>query len=179
MEYKFSSFTLHKLDGHIADLYIAEYKDRLLLLDCGCRSDHALIVNYITQTIQRPIEHLKLLIVTHLHPDHSGSAMSLSEKYNIPIAAPENINLWYTGLKGSMQHLVDTLLAHIAARRRKMKFLRVSYPKQIQVDYPLNEKSSIPSFPDWEVISVPGHTSHDIALFNKKDNFLYCSDTIV
>jgi glyoxylase-like metal-dependent hydrolase (beta-lactamase superfamily II) len=99
MEYKFRSFTLHKLDGHIADLYIAEYKDRLLLLDCGCRSDHSLIVNYITQTIHRPIEHLKLLVVTHLHPDHSGSAMSLGEKYSIPIAAPENINLWYKGLR--------------------------------------------------------------------------------
>jgi glyoxylase-like metal-dependent hydrolase (beta-lactamase superfamily II) len=179
MKYKFSSFTLHKLDGHIADLYIAEYKDKLLLLDCGCRSDHSLIVDYITRTINKPIEHLKLLVVTHFHPDHSGSAMSLAGKYKIPIAAPENINLWYNGLRGSIQHLVDTILAHIAARRRKMRLLSVSYPKHIHVDIPLNDNSSIPLFPDWQVISVPGHTSHDIVLFNRKDNFLYCSDTIV
>ncbi len=179
MEYNFNSFTLHKLDGHIADLYIAEYKDTLLLLDCGCRSDHKIIENYITQTLLRPIEDLKLLVVTHLHPDHSGSAMSLSKKYNIPVAAPENINLWYCGIRGSIQHIVDSLLAHISARRRKMKFLRVSYPKQIKVDYTLQNNSSIPFFPDWNVLSVPGHTEHDIVLYNKKESFLYCSDTVV
>ncbi len=179
MKYKFKTFTLHQLDGYIADLYIAEYDDSLLLLDCGCRSDHSLIENYITQTLRRPMDHLKLLIVTHLHPDHSGSAMSMAKKYNIPVAAPEGINLWYKGLRGTMQHIVDTLLAHIAARRREMKMLRVSYPKKIDVDFPLKDKSILPFFPDWQIYSIPGHTEHDIVLYNEKEYFLYCSDTIV
>ncbi|PKL18881.1 MAG: Zn-dependent hydrolase [Spirochaetae bacterium HGW-Spirochaetae-5] len=179
MKYKFNSFTLHQLDGHIADLYIAEYQNSLLLLDCGCRSDHSLIVTYITEILERPMDHLKLLIVTHLHPDHSGSAMSLSKKYSIPIAAPEEINLWYAGIRGTMQHMVDSLLAHIAARRRKMKMLRVSYPKKIAVNFPLKDMSLLPGFPDWQVYSIPGHTEHDIVLYNKRESFLYCSDTVV
>jgi len=179
MEYKYRSFTLHQLDGHIADLYIAEYNDSLLLLDCGCRSDHNIIVNYITNNLHRPMDNLKLLVVTHFHPDHSGSAMSLSKKYNIPIAAPEELNLWYKGIHGSIQHLVDTLLAHIAARRRKMKFTRISYPGRIKIDYLLNDKSTIPFFNDWVVLSSPGHTEHDIVIYNKSESFLYCSDTIL
>ena len=179
MEYQFDSFTLHKLDGHIAELFIAEYEDSLLLLDCGCRSDHEMIENYITQNLNRPMSQLKLLIVTHFHPDHSGSAMSLSEKYKIPIAAPEEINLWYKGIRGTIQHLVDSLLAHIAARRRKMKMRRVSYPKKIDVHFPLKDTSTLPDFPDWKVYSIPGHTEHDIVLYNQKESFLYCSDTIV
>ncbi len=179
MKHKFNSFTLHQLDGYIADLYIVEYVDSLLLLDCGCRSDHFVIENYITETLNRPMDYLKLLIVTHLHPDHSGSAMSLSKKYNIPIAAPEEINLWYGGIRGAMQHMVDTLLAHIAARRRKMKMTRISYPKTITVNFPLKDKSLLPGFSDWQVYSIPGHTEHDIVLYNERESFLYCSDTVV
>ena len=179
MEYKLKSFNLHRFEGHIADLYIAEYADSLLLLDCGCRSDHKLIVNFITKTLHRPLEHLKLLVVTHFHPDHSGSAMSLSEKFNIPVAAPEDINLWYKGSRGSVQHLVDSFLAHIAARSRNMPLQRVSYPKQIKIDHTLKDCSTIPFFPDWQVYSVPGHTEHDIVLYNRAESLLYCSDTIV
>lgn len=179
MQYRFQSFTLHALEGHIADIFIAEYKNSLLLLDCGCKSDHKLIADYITEILHKPIEQLKLLVVTHLHPDHSGSATSLSRKYQIPIAAPEDINLWYKGIRGTAQHLVDMLLAHISARSRKMKLLSVYYPAHIKVDYPLISSSKLPFFPDWEVFNVPGHTEHDIVLYNKKESFLYCSDTIV
>lgn len=125
------------------------------------------------------MDQLKLLTVTHLHPDHSGSAMSLSKQYRIPIAAPEEINLWYAGIRGTIQHMMDTLLAHIAARRRKMKLVRVSYPKKINVIYPLKDKNKLPGFHDWQVYSIPGHTEHDIVLYNEKESFLYCSDTVV
>jgi len=179
MQYSFSTFTLHKLDGHIADIYLAEYSNSILLLDCGCRSDHKLIVQYITKTLNRPVSDLKLLVATHPHPDHIGSAMSLSVKYNIPVAASADINLWYKGFRGAIQHSVDTLLAHISARSRKMKWKRVSYPKKIHVNYPLSDLSAVPLFPDWQVYTVPGHTAHDIVLYNSRESFLYCSDTIV
>ncbi len=179
MEYRFSSFTLHRIEGHIADLYIAEYGDSLLILDCGCRSDHELFTAYITETISKPVSSVKLLVVTHPHPDHAGSSMILSRKYNIPVAAPSDINRWYKGTRGVIQHAVDTFLAHVSARSRKMRLRRISFPRSIEVNYPLDDSDTIPMFPDWQILSVPGHTEHDIVLYNKKESLLYCADTII
>lgn len=176
---QFGSFKLHMIEGHIADLYIAEYPDSLLILDCGCRSDNEIFAEYITDTIGRSFSTVKLLVVTHPHPDHAGSSMIMSKKYGVPVAAPEDINLWYKGYGGRIQHAVDTFLAHVSARSRRMKLRRVSYPRCIDVDYYLKDSDTLPGFDDWRAFSVPGHTEYDMVLYNKRESLLYCADTII
>jgi hypothetical protein len=68
---------LHKLDGYIQTILLAEYTDKLLLLDGCSRADVSLIKHFITDTLQRPLTELQLVVVTHMPPAHAGAAHKL------------------------------------------------------------------------------------------------------
>ena len=44
---------LHTFPGYIQTIYLAEYSDRLLLLDGCCRADVEAIEHYITHDLKR------------------------------------------------------------------------------------------------------------------------------
>lgn len=174
-----SEFKLHRFNGYISNLYIAEYKDKLLLLDSGCKSDVDRIRLFCEQKLNRSVKDIKMAIVTHNHPDHSGGANLLRRLYNIPIAAGAGTDLWYKGFSGFIQHKIDCILAHIVRNANKKRIQAVVFKRFVKPDIILNDQESLPGFPDWQVIHVPGHTLHDIVLFNKKEGLLYSSDLII
>ncbi len=63
---------IHTLEGYIQNIYLVEYPDKLMLLDGCCRADVDTVFDYITEQLKRPITDLKLIVVTHMHPDHIG-----------------------------------------------------------------------------------------------------------
>jgi len=65
---------LHQIQGYIQSIYLAEYPHKLLLLDGACRADVETISYFITGSLKRPLSHLKLVVSTHMHPDHAGAA---------------------------------------------------------------------------------------------------------
>ena len=68
------------IEGYIQTTYLAVYPDKLMLIDSGCRGDVEPILNYITDTLQRPLSQLKTVVVSHMHPDHAGGAALLRKK---------------------------------------------------------------------------------------------------
>jgi len=46
----------------------------------------------------------------------------------------------------------------------------------LELDFLLEDRDELPLFPDWAVISVPGHTSHDLVLYNAQASLLYVAD---
>lgn len=167
---------IHKLEGYIQNLFIAEYPDKLLLLDGGSRPDAKLIERFITQTLNRPLSDLKLTVVTHMHPDHAGAAPLLRKKAGISIAAHSKTNQWYSGFGGLMQKQADTFMAHIVAYKKKLPYKKLRYKRFINADYILNDGDTLPGFPDWTVYHTPGHTDHDISLFHAESKTLYAAD---
>ena len=67
-----------RLDGYIQNTYLAIYPDKLLLLDGCCRADVPMVLDYIKNTLHRPITDLKVVVVTHMHPDFVSEGMGLS-----------------------------------------------------------------------------------------------------
>ena len=89
---------IHTLKGYIQHIYLAEDSKGLLLLDGCSRADVDTVCNYITQTLGRPLADLKLIVVTHMHPDHAGGAIKLRVRTGAQVAChPKAIN-WYKGL---------------------------------------------------------------------------------
>lgn len=176
---EFKTFTLHSFEGQIESLFIAEYDNRLLLMDGGSRSDVERIELFITETLNRPMGDLKLMIVTHAHPDHAGAAPILRKRYGIPIAAPPGVDRWYAGFTGWLQHLIDTALAWFVVLRSKRPYRRMWYARKVRPDILLHENTAIPGFEEWRAIEAPGHTTHDIVLYNESEKLLYASDIIL
>ncbi|PIE90483.1 MAG: Zn-dependent hydrolase [Acidobacteria bacterium] len=176
---KFDSMSIHHLQGHIESMYLVQYPHKLLLLDCGCRCDAGEIRSYIRHTLKRDVSQLKLCVVTHLHPDHAGGSQSLRAHTNTEIAAFKNIDRWYAGLGGFLQHKIDTYLAWWVSRKQGNQKRRVHYARLVNPDCSLDDEQTLPGFEDWTVLHTPGHTSHDICLYHRDSNVLYVGDLLV
>jgi glyoxylase-like metal-dependent hydrolase (beta-lactamase superfamily II) len=173
-------FTIHEIEGYLGTLFIAEYTDKLLVLDGGCRSDVPRIIRVVETMEGKSMKDITLLIASHPHPDHVGGVLALKKQYHLPLAVPPGINRWYAGVCGSLQQLVDSLMGYwVAIKSRKKGIENIFYNKKIQADYSLVEGKTLPYFNDWTVIEAPGHTTHDIVLYNRDKKILYTGDVII
>lgn len=174
-----SSFTLHRIEGYINNIFLVEYPEGVLAIDPGVASDLPLIERYCAEVLRRPVSDITLSVVSHIHPDHAGGAVRLRKKHNVPIAAHLLVDSWYAGFSGLIQHLLDLYMTQIVARRSKRRLRRISFKRILKPDRPLIDSMYLPGFEDWKVLYIPGHTNHDIVLFNKKEKMLYAADSIV
>ncbi|MGS0765863.1 MBL fold metallo-hydrolase [Syntrophomonas curvata] len=174
----FSAFTMHIIEGYISSIFLLEYGKGMLLFDSGCINDVKRIEDYCRKVLQRSPHDIKLAVVSHMHPDHSGGAATLRSKYGIAIAAHKDVDLWYSGWGGALQHKLDCYMATGVARRNKRSLERILFKPIIHPDYLLHDLEVLPGFEDWAVLHIPGHTLHDIALYQQKEGLLYIGDMI-
>jgi glyoxylase-like metal-dependent hydrolase (beta-lactamase superfamily II) len=181
MSKEYTDFKIHVHKGYVQNNFLIEYKDKILLTDGACRTDVDKISDFIKVELNRDIQDLKLIVVTHSHPDHAGAAYLLRKKFNIPIAAFHNIDLWYSGIGGATQQISDILQMQFMATQvnKKFSFKSQKYKRILKPDFLLTDQSTIPFFDDWQVIHGPGHTAHNILLYNKKNSLIYVADTII
>lgn len=170
---------LHKLDGYIETILLAEYHDKFLLLDGCSRADVSLIEEYITQTLQRSMTELVLVVVTHMHPDHAGAAQTLRKKHGCKIAAANVTGQWYSGLDGKLMHIADMLLTLWLAGKFKKPKKYIYYSSTLIPDYYLDDQASLPGFNDWRVHFTQGHTDRDISLQHLPTQQIYVADLMV
>lgn len=116
------------------------------------------------------------IILTHGHFDHVGGIVHLLEEWKAPVYAHP---LEFPYLSGQLDYpepdtsVEGGLLAKISG----------IYPHQavniseslltLPADY------SIPGFPDWTWIHVPGHSPGQVALFRRKDQLLISADALI
>ena len=172
------TFNVHSIKGYIETLYLIEYPNKLLLLDGGCRCDAETIVLYI-QSIGRAIDDLKLIVITHPHPDHSGGAPILQHQYHIPIAASPMLNDWYVGVSGWITQKVDIALTYYVARKKKQPWKPLGFPRWIAIDHPLDSNTPLPFFSDWHMLFTPGHTTVDYSVVHHGESVAYIADLII
>jgi len=177
--YQFSKFKVHMFEGYIQQTPILEYKDKILIMDGGCRSDVASIIDYIKNVMNRPLSDVKLVIASHIHPDHAGGVSLFKRLFHFDTAAPLGINSWYSGLLGGIQHKIDIALGHYVASAHNYPFKFMYYPRFVKSEYILRDNASVLFFEDWIVYSAEGHTNHDVIFYNHDENILYAADVVL
>ncbi len=168
-----------RLDGYIQSTYLAVYPDKIMLLDGGCRPDVAMVLDYIKTILQRPITDLKVVLVTHMHPDHAGGAQKFREATGCMIVSADKKIQWYKGLGGRAMHLVDMSLAHYVARRQGRSPRNLYYPAHLKPDFFVKDRDCVPGFDEWQVLETPGHTDRDLSLFHVPSRKVYTADLII
>lgn len=168
-----------RLEGYIQSTYLAVYPDKLMLLDGCCRADVDLVLDYIRTTLKRPITDLKVIVVTHMHPDHAGGATALREATDCLIVSAEKPKQWYAGISGKAMHLTDIGLAHYVAHIKKRPRKKLWYPPYLHPNVTVKDGDKVLGFEDWQVLETPGHTDRDLSLFHVPTRQVYTADLII
>lgn len=170
---------LHQFEGYIQDIYLAEYPHGLLLLDGCSRADVDLICNFIQKTLKRPLSDLKVVVSTHMHPDHAGAAYKLKQKTGCLIANANVPGKWYSGIDGYLMFITDMLLAKYVATRKGKPAKYLGYKRHLKANIKLNDGQPIPHFEDWTCLFTQGHTDRCISLYHRNTNQVYVADLMV
>ncbi|WP_371193532.1 MBL fold metallo-hydrolase [Glaciecola sp. SC05] len=170
---------IHQLRGYIQNIFLIEYPHGCLLLDGACKADFTVIADYFKHTLQRPLSDLKVVLVTHMHPDHAGCAHYLRKKSGCQIISGVFNKQWYAGIGGKVSHLTDIFLAHWVASKLGRKRSFIWYPPNLHPDLMLADGEAVPGFSDWQVLYTPGHTSMDISVVNHEHKCCYVADLVV
>ena len=168
-----------RLDGYIQSSYLAVYPDKILLLDGCCRADVSIVLDYIKHTLERPVSDLKVVMVTHMHPDHAGGAHKFRKETGCLIVSADKAKQWYEGVGGRVMHLADIGLAYYVARRQGRSPKYLWYSAHLKPDLTVVDGDSIPKFDDWQVLETPGHTDRDLSLFHTPSRQIYTADLII
>lgn len=170
---------IHEIEGYIQTILLVEYPDKLLLLDGGCRCDVDIVERYITDTLKRNMQDLRLVLISHMHPDHAGGAALYQKRYNCKVASVDSTSQWYGGFAGRLAHWIDILLALYVARRKGKKAKNIYYNPNLKPDIILTDLVQVPGFEDWQVHETPGHTDRDLSFLHQPSHQMYTGDLIL
>jgi glyoxylase-like metal-dependent hydrolase (beta-lactamase superfamily II) len=117
------------------------------------------------------------IVLTHGHADHSGSARSLAELWDVPVFAHRLEAPYLTGL--SAYPPADPTVGGGAMARVVSRFLPRGPFDLGSRFHRLNEDGSLPGMEGWRWIHTPGHTPGHVSLFRDEDRVLIAGDAFV
>lgn len=147
----------------------------LTLIDTGYKNSTDKIFSVIKKGGKNP-NNIKRIILTHCHPDHTGSAADIKKILGVPVFAhSEDAKLIEQGIGGrTPMHLtpgiINWLVYNIFIKRVENTIEPVSIEER------LNDKDIIPIAGGIQVIHTPGHSAGHIALLIKSEGVLIAGD---
>jgi glyoxylase-like metal-dependent hydrolase (beta-lactamase superfamily II) len=170
---------VHRIKGFIQNIYLVEYPDKCMLLDGCSRADFTTVQRFFEDTLKRPLRDLRIVVVTHMHPDHAGCAHYFRAATGCKIVSANKTSQWYQGIQGRLSHLMDIGLAYWVANKMKRPKRNIWYSPYLQADYHVNDGDSIPEFDEWCAFETPGHTDRDLSVMHMPSKRIYVADLIV
>jgi glyoxylase-like metal-dependent hydrolase (beta-lactamase superfamily II) len=79
---------IHQVDGVNCNVYLVEDEDKLILIDTGLPRSDKKIVKYIEALGRKPTD-VAVIVLTHFHIDHVGSAKKMKGLTNAKVAVHE------------------------------------------------------------------------------------------
>ncbi len=166
--------------------------ERCIVIDPGSVINTQLTLNYLKRFLHRTPGDIDLIVLTHLHPDHTAGVESLRQVCNAPVAASivaqQLVQSWKDsgrqesrGIPG-MSHFVGHVLSQhsLPGALHHLDLYIPRYEQQVQmVDIWLEDVAGLPNHLAWRVIASPGHTPESLCLYNPFSYELVCGDTIV
>ena len=143
--------------------------NKLILIDTGFPGNAHRIVRFI-RSIGRSEKDLKLIILTHYHIDHKGSARKLRSLTGAKIAAHMLDAPYIQGKIGAFKKVKNPF---------GQFFLFIAeilfWYERVKVDLLLNNGDEINHL---KVIHTPGHTMGSISLYDSEEKVIFPGDTM-
>ena len=144
----------------MSNVYLVGSDAAWTLVDAGWASSAAAIRRG-AETVFGPGARPAAIVLTHIHPDHSGSAGALARSWQVPVYAhPDELPM--AGGRYLPRYampldrwLVVPIMRLLPARTRA----RIEAANSItEVVRPLERQADVPGLADWAWVPTPGHT---------------------
>jgi glyoxylase-like metal-dependent hydrolase (beta-lactamase superfamily II) len=125
------------------------------------------------------------ILLTHVHPDHSGSARELARAWDCPVYLhPDELELALARNLATVARYANPLdrwiilpLLHLLPRRRIEAMMeRESLAAVVRTFAP---EAAPPGLPAWTSIATPGHSPGHTAFFRREDRVLIAGDALL
>jgi glyoxylase-like metal-dependent hydrolase (beta-lactamase superfamily II) len=161
-----------------SNVYLVRSDSAWTLVDAGWATS-AGAIRTAAEAVFGPGTAPAVILLTHLHPDHSGAAGTLARSWAVPVyvhpdelpmAAGRYLPQYAMPLD---RWLVVPLMRLLPTRIRG----RIEAAGSItDVVAPLDRQGGVPGLPDWAWVSTPGHTPGHVAYLRPSDGVLLAGD---
>jgi len=146
------------------NVYLIESEAGLLVVDTGIAGNTWKILRVIKKLGYQPRD-LAMILLTHAHLDHFGSAASLKARTGAQVLGHEaDVAYFEKGGIGAMPGFISGVKDYNL--RFQGKFLGAP---PVKIDEPLKDGDQVG---EWEIIHTPGHTPGTINLYSQKRRVL-------
>jgi Zn-dependent hydrolases, including glyoxylases len=140
--------------------------EQVCLIDSGVVASEGVIFDYMDKIGLKP-EDISLMILTHSHPDHIGSAVSVKAKSGCQVAAHSGERSWIEDVE-------------LQATERPVPNFHSLVEGPVDVDIILEEEDLVDLGENiiLKVIHTPGHSKGSISLLIEGENILITGDAV-
>jgi len=146
-----------------SNVYFVQSGGTWVLVDTAWRG-RAELIKSAAETLFGAGARPRAIVLTHVHPDHAGSACDLARMWDVTV-------------------YVHPANCHCPPRAASSAPWPESSgtgcsPGQPRLS-PIDPDAGVPGLPDWQVIPTPGHTPGHLALFREADRALIPGDAVL
>jgi glyoxylase-like metal-dependent hydrolase (beta-lactamase superfamily II) len=163
-----------------ANAYLVRSGPSFVLIDTGWPGSAAAI-RRSAEAAFGPGARPAAILLTHLHPDHSGSARELARAWEVPVLVhPRELPLaagYVPEFANPLDRRVVLPLLHRLPRGVRQRIEAGS--DDTDLVQALDPDGPPPGLPDWECVPTPGHTPGSVSFRRPRDRLLVTGDALL
>ena len=164
---------IFQIRGVGARVSVLESGDGPVLVDTGMRGSAPFISAGLSGA-GMSFPDIRLIVLTHFHPDHSGGLHGAARLADAEVAAHEHD---YPFLNGDRVP-PNLFTRHRLTTKITRPLVRWMYSQPVDVNHRLNDGDSLPLDDGIRVIHTPGHTTGSITLLSEEHGWLLVGDAL-
>ncbi len=163
---------VYQLQALGARVTVIESEDGLVMVDAGFRGSVGRVALGL-EAIGRSIRDVRLVAITHCHPDHAGGLDRIVEASSARVAAHSEDAGVIDGTGPMISPYRNGFLANVTR-----PLMTPFYGARVAVDYVLEDGDMLPTVPEMRVVHVPGHTAGSICVYVPSSKLLIVGDAL-
>ena len=125
------------------------------------------------------------ILLTHVHPDHSGSAPELARAWGcpvyvhpeeLPLAVAEDLETVERFANPMDRWIILPIMRALSAKRVEAILSKQSLAGMAQA---LEPEAEVPGLPGWTCIATPGHAPGHVVFWRSRDRVLISGDAVL